>query len=62
MGVRYHAKEKPKLGGGSAWFFEMRECSLTPTSMLLVRIMVAKVADGNRLVDQHRFVAKATLI
>lgn len=50
MGVRYHAKERPKLGGGSEWFFEERECPLAPTSMLLVRIMVGKVADGNHLV------------
>jgi hypothetical protein len=33
------------------WFFEEREIPLAPTSMLLVRIMVGKVADGNRLVD-----------
>jgi hypothetical protein len=51
MGVRYHAKERPRLGGGSEWFFEERECPLAPTSMLLVRIMVGKVADGNRLVE-----------
>ncbi|KAF4222482.1 hypothetical protein CNMCM6457_001372 [Aspergillus fumigatiaffinis] len=42
MGVRYHAKERPRLGGGSEWFFEERECPLAPTSMLLVRIMVGK--------------------
>jgi hypothetical protein len=51
MGVRYHAKERPRLGGGSEWFFEERECPLAPTSMLLVRIMVGKVADGNHLVN-----------
>ncbi|PGH03434.1 hypothetical protein AJ80_08682 [Polytolypa hystricis UAMH7299] len=51
MGVRYHAKERPKLGGGSEWLLEARECPLAPTSMLLVRIMVGKVADGNRLVE-----------
>lgn len=51
MGIRYHAKERIKLGGGSEWTFEERECSLYPTSMLLVRIMVGKVADGSRLVE-----------
>ncbi|KGO75059.1 hypothetical protein PITC_047420 [Penicillium italicum] len=51
MGVRYHAKERLELAGGSKWFFEERECPLAPTSMLLVRIMVGKVADGNRLVE-----------
>lgn len=50
MGVRYHAKERLELAGGSKWFFEERECPLAPTSMLLVRIMVGKVADENRLV------------
>ncbi|KAL6228699.1 hypothetical protein BDW75DRAFT_250907 [Aspergillus navahoensis] len=48
-GVRYHAREIQKVDGGSAWFFEERECLLTPTSMLRVRVMVSKVADGNRL-------------
>ncbi|KAJ5738067.1 hypothetical protein N7493_001222 [Penicillium malachiteum] len=51
MGVRYHAKERPKFGGGSEWSFEERDCPLSPTSMLLVRVMVGKVADGNRLVE-----------
>jgi len=51
-GVRYHAINKlDSSGGGSEWFFEERESSLTPTNMLLVRIMVGKVTDKNRLVD-----------
>jgi len=54
IGVRYHAKERPKLGGGSEWFFEERECPLAPTSMLLVRIMVGKVVDSNRLIETLR--------
>lgn len=49
--MRDYAKERPKLGGGSEWFFEERECPLVPTSMLLVRVIVGKVADGNRLVE-----------
>lgn len=51
VGARYHAKERPKLGGSSEWFFEEREIPLIPTSTLLVRIMVGKVEDGKRLVD-----------
>ncbi|PIG69458.1 hypothetical protein AARAC_005227 [Aspergillus arachidicola] len=51
MGVRYHAKERPKAGGGSEWHFEERECPLAPTNMLLVRIVVGKVPDGSRLVQ-----------
>lgn len=49
IGVRYHAKERPKLGEGSERRFEERESPLAPTSMLLVRVMVGKVADGNQL-------------
>lgn len=54
IGVRYHAKERLKLGGGSEWHFEERESPLAPTSMLLVRVMVGKVADGNQLVESLR--------
>lgn len=48
-GVRYHAKERLKQGGGSEWYFEERECPLSPTNMLLVRVMVAKVGDDSEL-------------
>ena len=51
MGYRYHAKERLELAGGSKWVFEERECPLAPTSMLLIRIIVGKVADGHRLVE-----------
>lgn len=54
MGVRYHAKERPKLGGGSEWFFEEWECPLAPTSMLLVRVVIGKIEDRNRLVEVLR--------
>lgn len=47
--MRYHAKERPKLGGGSEWYFEERDWSLAPTNMLLVRILVAKVVDNSQL-------------
>lgn len=50
-GIRCHAKEKPKLGGGSEFYFEERDCELVPTSMLLVRITVAKITDKDRLVE-----------
>ncbi|KAL4948715.1 hypothetical protein BDW69DRAFT_203385 [Aspergillus filifer] len=48
-GIRYHAKEIQKEGGGSEWFWEGRECPLTPTKMLLVRVLVSKIADRDRL-------------
>lgn len=51
MGVRYHAKETISPEGNMKWSFEARECPLAPTSMLLVRIVIGKVADGNRLVE-----------
>ena len=49
IGMRYHAKELPKAGGGSEWYFDGSKCQLTPTSMLLVRVMIGKVEDGNSL-------------
>ncbi|CBF69419.1 uncharacterized protein ANIA_11511 [Aspergillus nidulans FGSC A4] len=45
IGMRYHAKELPKAGGGSEWYFGGSKCQLTPTSMLLVRVMIGKVED-----------------
>jgi hypothetical protein len=47
-GIRYHAKERPKQGGGSEWFFEGRDCPLYPTNMLLVRIMIGKLRETRR--------------
>lgn len=49
LGVRFHAKEKPRVEGGSEWYYEERECQLAPTSMLLVRVLVGKVEQGDRL-------------
>lgn len=48
-GIRYHAKDKPKQGGGSEWSFEELDCPLYPTNMLLVRIMIGKVKERSRL-------------
>ncbi|KAJ5600917.1 hypothetical protein N7450_001984 [Penicillium hetheringtonii] len=42
-------KRHQKVEGGSEWTFEERDCSLNATHMLLARVMVAKVEDGNRL-------------
>ncbi|KAG2415380.1 hypothetical protein HFD88_006571 [Aspergillus terreus] len=53
-GVRYHAKEWPRPEGGSTWLFEERSSRLLPSSMILVRIMVGKVIDRNRLVESLR--------
>lgn len=54
QGKRYHAIEKPKPGGGTEWYFEERDCHLTPTKMLLARVMVAKIEDSSRLIDVLR--------
>jgi len=51
MGVRYYAKESMKAGGRIEWAFQERECPLEPTSMLLVRVMIGKVEDKNRLAE-----------
>lgn len=53
-GIRYHAKEKPKQGGGSEWRFEEQECPLAPANMLLVLIMIAKVKDHRQLSNALR--------
>ncbi len=39
LGMRYHAKERPKQGGGSEWYFEERNIPLAPTYMLLARVI-----------------------
>lgn len=48
--MRYHAKEMSTIIG-SEWYFEEIQCRLVPSSMLLVRIVVGKVENGNRLVE-----------
>ena len=50
-GMRYHAKERPRQGGGSEWCYEEVETPLLPTKMLLTRVMVGKVLDKHRLVQ-----------
>ncbi|KAJ5958203.1 uncharacterized protein N7479_005353, partial [Penicillium vulpinum] len=55
MGVRYHAKEKPKVGGGSEWIFEEREYPLTATNMLLVRVIISKKSSStNPTYNTHK--------
>jgi hypothetical protein len=48
--MRYHAKEMATTVG-SKWYFEEIQCRLAPSSMLLVRIVVGKFANGNRLIE-----------
>lgn len=49
--MRYHAKESITGPNGSAWVFDERPTSLAATSMLLVRVMIAKVEDKDRLIS-----------
>ncbi|KJZ71011.1 hypothetical protein HIM_09590 [Hirsutella minnesotensis 3608] len=52
-GSRFHAVEKivenDQSGPKAAWAYEEREIGMEPTSMLLVRIMIAKVKSVRRL-------------
>jgi len=51
-GRRCYAKEKMEIVDGvvkNVWAFEDRQISLHPTSAILVRIMIGKVADKARL-------------
>ncbi|KAI0144357.1 hypothetical protein GGR57DRAFT_333268 [Xylariaceae sp. FL1272] len=55
MGARFHAMERAVISGTppeahSVWNFEERPIAMRPTAMLLVRVVVAKVVDKNRLV------------
>lgn len=54
MGTRYHAKERLTQTGETEWYYEERDTSLTPTSMLLVRVIIGKVKDRDRLVNVLR--------
>ncbi|KAL5374222.1 hypothetical protein PMIN06_012458 [Paraphaeosphaeria minitans] len=51
-GRRCHVKESMQIVAGAAkniWAYEDRAISLQPTSAILVRIMIGKVVDGERL-------------
>lgn len=54
--MRYHTKERITGPNASAWFFEEKETTLSATSMLLVRVMIAKVEKK----DQFLFVVWET--
>ncbi|KAF2456047.1 hypothetical protein BDY21DRAFT_372694 [Lineolata rhizophorae] len=51
QGVRYHARQifDATRPGKTSWAFERREIALAPTSLLLARVLVAKVADDAQL-------------
>lgn len=54
-GTKYHAKEFPKSPGpGFEFRFEERPVSMMPVDMILVRLMLAKVEDTNKLAQLLR--------
>lgn len=50
-GTRFHAKESITGPNASTWLFEERTTSLGATSMLLVRVMVAKIEKRDRCIS-----------
>ncbi|KAH9883043.1 hypothetical protein J1614_000410, partial [Plenodomus biglobosus] len=53
VGMRYHANERVTGPDSSAWLFEERETTLAPTSMLLVRVMIAKMENKDRFISMQ---------
>ena len=43
FGMRYHAKDRTSATGAKEWRFESVEASIQATSMILIRITVAKI-------------------
>ncbi|KAA8618942.1 hypothetical protein A1F94_005562 [Pyrenophora tritici-repentis] len=48
-GTRYHAKHGITAEGQMEWLFEEKKTSMLPTSALLVRVLIAKVENKDRL-------------
>jgi hypothetical protein len=48
-GMRYHAKERMDATGQSAWVFESLNIPVQPTSMILIRMVVAKIEDPSKV-------------
>ncbi|KAK2596537.1 hypothetical protein N8I77_013423 [Diaporthe amygdali] len=51
-GKRYHVKETMTTVGGrtqSRWVFEEREIGMNPTAMILVRVIIGKVTNAERV-------------
>ncbi|KAK1140991.1 hypothetical protein N8T08_009737 [Aspergillus melleus] len=52
--LHYDAKERLKADGTGEWYFEESTRSVGPTNMLLVRILVAKIIEKDRLMSLLR--------
>lgn len=53
-GMRFHAIERVQDDMGVAWLFEEGPSALAPTRMILIRVMVGKVEDRERLFNVLR--------
>jgi hypothetical protein len=53
-GLRYHAKERMKQDGTSSWEFEEASTTMLPSRMIVVRILIAKVQNKDRLAEVLR--------
>lgn len=49
-GIRCHVKET-MVDGKSSWYFEERDVPVAPTAMLLVRVLIAKVGNREKLLE-----------
>ena len=48
-GHRFHARDRPSANSAKSWVFEDTESSMRATSQLLVRVVIGKVLDRQRL-------------
>lgn len=53
-GARYHARNHATAEADSVWTFEEVRTSLMPTQMILVRILIAKIENTDRLAQLLR--------
>ncbi|TQS38215.1 hypothetical protein Golomagni_01285 [Golovinomyces magnicellulatus] len=50
-GIRFHARERCTASGQVEWYYDEFHILLKATNMLLVRILIAKIADTGRLLN-----------
>lgn len=50
-GVRFHARESVTQERGYEWFFEERAVTMMSTQMILVRVLLAKIENKDKLVQ-----------
>lgn len=50
-GMRYHAKDAPAVLRSDVWAFEEKETSMMATNAQLVRVVIGKVTNSERLIE-----------